>query len=106
LLAIVCAAFTFIFLFYAPVAAVDGDKWLDLISAGLGLGLLVTATMFPIYVVENSSYSNPMCRLYEIVMALGDLVYDGRGMDRNHDCQIVWLSVAGVLKSLQIQESR
>lgn len=107
LLAIVCTTFTMIFLFYAPVWQrwTGTSGWISL-GAGLGLGLLVTMTMFPQYRLGRKIgklFVNPACRLYGIVMALGLTSCTIGGVWIGiMTSQIVWLlSVAGVLKQLQ-----
>jgi hypothetical protein len=104
LLAIVCAAFTFIFLFYAPVWQrwMGTSGWIS-ITAGLALGLAVTSTMFPRFMLSRKIgklFVNPMCRLYGILMALGLISCTMGGIWTGiMTAQIVWLlTVAGVLK--------
>ena len=107
LMAVICTAFTVIFLFYAPVWQpwTGTSGWIAM-SAGLVLGLLVTATRFPQFRLGRKIgklFVNPMCHLYGIVMALGLISCRTGGVWIGiMTAFIAWLlSIAGVLEPLR-----
>lgn len=112
LTALVCTAFTVIFLFYAPVWQpwTGTSGWIAM-TAGSVLVLLLTATRFPQFRLGRKIgklFVNPMCHLYGIVIALGLISCTVGGVwIAIMTAFIVWLlSVAGVLESLRSFKTR
>jgi hypothetical protein len=112
LMAVVCAAFTVIFLFYAPVwQPWTGTSGWIAISAGSALILGITATRFPRFRLGRKIgklFVNPMCHLYGILMALGLISCTIGGLwIAIMTSFIVWLlQVAGVLEPLRSFKTR